>query len=108
LERSFVEVWSLSFDGIGLVEEINRSGRVWFAFQLNFFRERARFPSWPDDVHADVLQYLAEQLGITSPEARDFDFGQALILSVAFGHPLGSFLGRSGQHRSYGLGRSGQ
>tara|TARA_R110002072_G_scaffold258395_1_gene417071 strand:- start:100 stop:447 length:348 start_codon:yes stop_codon:yes gene_type:complete len=74
LERSFVEVWSLSFDDIGLVEEINRSGRVWFAFQLSFFRERARFPSRPDDVQGDVLQYLAEQLGITSPEARDFEY----------------------------------
>lgn len=77
LERSFVEVWSLSFDDIGLVEEINRSGRVWFAFQLSFFRERARFPSRSGDVQADVLHYLAEQLGISAPEARDFEYGHA-------------------------------
>ncbi len=75
LERSFVEVWSLSFDDIGLIEGINRSGRVWFAFQLSFFRARARFPSRSGDVQADVLRYLAAQLGIAAPEARDFECG---------------------------------
>lgn len=75
MERSFVEVWSLSFDDIGLVERINRSGRVWYAFQLSFFRERARFPSRLDDIQADVLRYLAEQLGIAVPETRDFEYG---------------------------------
>ena len=34
LERLFVEVWSLSFDDFELIEGVNRSGRVWFAFQL--------------------------------------------------------------------------
>lgn len=75
MERSFVEVWSLSFDDIGLIEGINRSGRVWFAFQLSFFRARARFPSRSSDVQADVLRYLAAQLGIAAPEARDFEYG---------------------------------
>ncbi len=75
LERSFVEVWSLSFDDIGLIEGVNRSGRVWFAFQLSFFRERSRFPSRPGDVQADVVQYLSEQLGITAPDERDFEYG---------------------------------
>ena len=75
MERSFVEVWSLSFDDIGLIEGINRSGRVWFAFQLSFFRARARFPSRSGDVQADVLRYLAAQLGIAAPEARDFECG---------------------------------
>lgn len=32
MERSFVEVWSLSFDDIRFFEETNRSGRVWFVF----------------------------------------------------------------------------
>ena len=68
MERSFVEVWSLSFDDIGLVERINRSGRFWYAFQLSFFQEWARFPSRPGDVQADVLRYLAEQLGIADQE----------------------------------------
>lgn len=67
MERSFVEVWSLFFDDIGLIEEINRSGWVWFAFQLSFFREWARFPYRPGDVQTDVLQYLAEQLGVMAP-----------------------------------------
>lgn len=70
-----MEVWSLSFDGIGLIEVANRSGRVWFAFQLSFFRERSRFPSRLGDVQADVFRYLAEQLGIAAPEARDFEYG---------------------------------
>ena len=73
LERSFVEVWSLSFDDIGLIEGINRSGRVWFAFQLSFFRARAQFRSRSGDVQADVLRDLAAQLGIAAPEARDSD-----------------------------------
>ena len=75
MERSFVEVWSLSFDDIGLIEGVNRSGRVWFAFQLCFFRERSRFPSRPGDIQADVLRYLAEQLGVAAPETRDFEYG---------------------------------
>jgi Transposase. len=75
LERSFVEVWRLSFDDFGLIEGVNRSGRVWFAFQLSFFRARARFPSRSGDVQADVLRYLAEQLGIAVPEAQDFEYG---------------------------------
>lgn len=68
-------MWNLSFDDIGLIEGINRSGRVWFAFQLSFFRERARFPFRPDDVQADVLRYLAEQLDVTAPDVADFRFG---------------------------------
>ena len=75
MERSFVEVWSLSFDDIGLIKGVNRSGRVWFAFQLSFFRERARFPSRSGDVWDDVLQYLAEQLGVAAPDALDFEYG---------------------------------
>lgn len=75
MERSFVEIWSLSSDDIGLIEGINRSGRVWFAFQSIFFREQARFPSRPGDVHADVLRYLAEQLGVMAPGVADFQFG---------------------------------
>ena len=75
MERSFVEVWSLSFDDIGLIEGVNRSGRVWFAFQLGFFRERARFPSRPGDIQADVVEYLSEQLGTVAPEVRDFEYG---------------------------------
>lgn len=75
LERSFVEVWSLSFDDIGLTEGANRSGRVWFAFQLSFFRERSRFPCRSGDVPADVVQYLSEQLGIAAPDERDFEYG---------------------------------
>lgn len=74
MERSFVEIWSLSFGDIGLIEGVNRSGRVWFAFQLSFFRERARFPSRLGDVQVDVLRYLAEQLGIAAPESRDFEY----------------------------------
>lgn len=65
LERSFVEVWSLSFDDIGLIEGVNRSGRVWFAFQFSFFRERARFPSRSGDVRAaaeaEFTKSVAEQ-----------------------------------------------
>jgi hypothetical protein len=75
LERSFAEIWRLSFDEMGLLEDANFSGRVWFAFQLCFFRERKRFPSRPGDVAADVLRYLAEQLGMDAPEAKDFRFG---------------------------------
>ncbi|WP_242661907.1 Tn3 family transposase [Salipiger thiooxidans] len=75
LERSFVEVWSLSFDDMGLIEGVNRSGRVWFAFQLSFFRERSRFPCRSGDVPADVVQYLCEQLGIAAPDERDFEYG---------------------------------
>lgn len=75
MERSFVEVWSLSFDDVGLVEGINRSGQIWLAFQLCFFRAWARFPSRSGDVHADVLRYLSKQLGVAAPEARDFEYG---------------------------------
>ena len=75
MERSFVEVWGLSFDDIGLIEGINFSGRIWFAFQLSFFRERSRFPSRSGDVQTDALRYLAEQLGATVPDVTDFQFG---------------------------------
>jgi len=57
------------------LEEVNVAGRVWFAFQLCFFRERERFPSRPGDIEAAVLRYLAEQLGMDAPEAKDFRFG---------------------------------
>lgn len=75
LERSFVLIWSLSFDDIKRIETVHRSSRIWFAFQFCFFREWARFPSRSGDVEADVLQYLAEQLGVVAPKVEDFRFG---------------------------------
>ena len=75
LERSFVEVWGLSFDDIGLIEGVNCSDRVWLAFQLSFFRERSRFPCRSGDVPADVVRYLSERLGIAAPDERDFEYG---------------------------------
>lgn len=73
-ERSFIEIWSLGFDDMALVESVNRSSRVWFAFQLCFFREHARFPSRAGDVQDGNLRYLAEQLGCAVPEAGAFQF----------------------------------
>jgi TnpA family transposase len=75
LERSFAEIWCLSFDELGLLKEFNVSGWVWFAYQLCFFRERDRFPFRDDDVQADIVQYLAEQLGAATPDPRAFRFG---------------------------------
>ncbi len=74
-KRSFIEIWSLAFDDVALIEGFNRSSRVWVAFQLRFFHEHARFPSREGDVAADSLRYLAEQLRLPVPDHGDFRFG---------------------------------
>ena len=63
-DRSFIEIWSLSYDDIAWVEGFNRTSRVWAAFQLRFFRQHGRFPSRDGDLDGVSLRYLAEQLGL--------------------------------------------
>ncbi len=74
-DRSFIEIWSLSYDDIAWVESFNRSSRVWAALQLRFFRRHGRFPSRDGDLDGDSLRYLAEQLGLPVPDPTEFRFG---------------------------------
>ena len=74
-DRSFIEIWSLSYDDIAWVEGFNRSSRVWAAFQLRHFRRHGRFPSRDGDLDGDALRYLAEQLGLPVPDPTEFRFG---------------------------------
>ncbi|GAA6203126.1 hypothetical protein [Aquicoccus sp. SU-CL01552] len=57
-DRSFIEIWSLSYDDIAWVESFNRSSRVWAALQLRFFRRHGRFPSRDGDLDGNGLTPL--------------------------------------------------
>lgn len=69
-----MEIWSLGSDEITWVEDFNRLGRVWAAFQLRFFRRHGRFPARDGDIDDESLRYLAEQLGLAVPDPAGFGF----------------------------------
>ena len=74
-DRSFLECWSLNFDDMGFVEGFNIANRFWVALQLLFFRTHGRFPFREDDLCPDGAEYLGQQLSMSVPDPKQFDFG---------------------------------
>ncbi|MBB1585101.1 DUF4158 domain-containing protein, partial [Serratia sp. OS31] len=59
------DLWLLTPEQVPLLSGMTDKGRLGFAIQLKFMEMYGRFPSSGKDVSMDVIQYLAQQLGLS-------------------------------------------
>ncbi|WP_367672070.1 DUF4158 domain-containing protein [Serratia symbiotica] len=68
------DLWLLTPEQVPLLSGMTDKGRLGFAIQLKFMEVYGRFPSSCKDVSMDIIQYLAQQLGLSGDLFSSWDY----------------------------------
>jgi len=63
-DRSFLEIWSLSFSDFEFLDTYHQGSRVWVGVQLLYFRDHGHFLEDLPDLPPDARTYVGDQLGL--------------------------------------------
>ena len=63
-DRSFLEIWSLSFSDFEFLDTYHQGSRVWVGVQLLYFRDHGHFLEDLSDLPPDARTYVGDQLGL--------------------------------------------
>ena len=71
-ETELADSWSLTHDEFELLNNRRKAGRLGFAALMKFFQIEGRFPGTKNDIPRTALQYLAEQLNVSTNTFDDY------------------------------------
>jgi len=71
-EQAFASVWGLSYADFEFLSRFGAKSQVMLACQLLFVRRHGRFPEGRSELDPDVIEYVADQIGVADDPAYSF------------------------------------
>ena len=71
-EQAFASVWGLSYADFEFLSRYGAKSQVMLACQLLFVRRHGRFPEGRGELDPDVIEYVADQIGVADDPAYSF------------------------------------
>ena len=71
-EQAFASVWGLSYSDFEFLSRYGAKSQVMLACQLLYLRRHGRFPEGRSELDPDVIEYIADQIGVADDLAYSF------------------------------------
>lgn len=71
-EQAFASVWGLSYSDFEFLSRYGAKSQVMLAYQLLYLRRHGRFPEGRSELDPDVIECIADQIGVADDLAYSF------------------------------------